>query len=284
MTKQDQRAKIEKLIENHLKATDPLGSDPQFMVSPVVHPDLAAGNGKPKAGAKKSAKKAAAKKPAAKKAAAKPAAKKAAAKPAPKKAAPKRKPTAWMTALKAYNSDKDRWCIPKKGSPEYREVKALMPLMAQPTEGEAPKPKKAAAKKSAAPKAKSAAKKAAAKRPLSEWQQFVKKNMKKGTNLKELSERYKKDRQEPMAAAADGGVVIGGTVIGGVNNMEAIEPNLTNYIAARGGGGLKPSTENFQRPRITALMPNRYTSVNNDTRSAITQLWDDKSYEIDYHV
>jgi len=363
MTKQDQRAKIEKLIEDHLKATDPLGSDPLFQVSPVVHPELAAGAGTPKGGAKKSA----AKKPAAKKSAkasakkgAKASAKKgakaapkrkqsastikggdlqtvierleeefadnaealelldeasrqrimgfdneaskyveqveklprggktpkkAAPKAAPKKAAPKQ--SAWMSALKEYNSDKERWCIPKKGTPQYDEVKALMPK---------PSAKKAAAKAAAKPAAKKAAAKpaakaapkakSAAKRPLSEWQQFVKKNMKKGVTLKELSELYKKGRQDvPMSAAADGGTVIGGTVIGGVNDMFATEPNLPDYIAAR-GGFVRPSIENFQRPMIsqTKQEPNRYTSVNNDTRSAITKLWDNKSYEIDYHV
>jgi hypothetical protein len=32
----------------------------------------------------------------------------------------------WMEALKHYNSGKAMWCIPKKGSPEYFDVRALM--------------------------------------------------------------------------------------------------------------------------------------------------------------
>lgn len=32
----------------------------------------------------------------------------------------------WMEALKQYNSGKGMWCIPKKGSPEYFDVRALM--------------------------------------------------------------------------------------------------------------------------------------------------------------
>jgi hypothetical protein len=32
----------------------------------------------------------------------------------------------WMEALKQYNSGKAMWCIPKKGSPEYFDVRALM--------------------------------------------------------------------------------------------------------------------------------------------------------------
>lgn len=32
----------------------------------------------------------------------------------------------WIDALKVYNKDKSKWCIPKKGSAGYIEVKANM--------------------------------------------------------------------------------------------------------------------------------------------------------------
>lgn len=32
----------------------------------------------------------------------------------------------WMEALKQYNSGKGMWCVPKKGTPEYFDVRALM--------------------------------------------------------------------------------------------------------------------------------------------------------------
>lgn len=31
----------------------------------------------------------------------------------------------WIRALKKFNKNKDEWCIPKKGSKEYNEVKAI---------------------------------------------------------------------------------------------------------------------------------------------------------------
>lgn len=40
----------------------------------------------------------------------------------------------WLAALKLWNSDKEMWCIPKKGTSQYAEVRALMGP---------PKPKKA---------------------------------------------------------------------------------------------------------------------------------------------
>lgn len=50
-------------------------------------------------------------------------------------------PNAWIEALKKWNEGKGMWCLPKKGTKDYDEVRALMP----------PKPEKA--KKEKAPKA-----------------------------------------------------------------------------------------------------------------------------------
>jgi hypothetical protein len=36
-------------------------------------------------------------------------------------------PNPWITALKKWNEGKDTWCLPKKGSKAYDEVRALMP-------------------------------------------------------------------------------------------------------------------------------------------------------------
>lgn len=33
--------------------------------------------------------------------------------------------SAWVTALKEYNEGKDHWCVPRKGTKEYNEVKQL---------------------------------------------------------------------------------------------------------------------------------------------------------------
>jgi|NorSeaMetagenome_1021524.scaffolds.fasta_scaffold130781_1 hypothetical protein len=32
----------------------------------------------------------------------------------------------WLNALREYNKDKSRWCIPKKGSSGYTQVKKIM--------------------------------------------------------------------------------------------------------------------------------------------------------------
>ncbi len=32
----------------------------------------------------------------------------------------------WMEALKKYNAGKDKWCVPKKGSREHKEVMSIM--------------------------------------------------------------------------------------------------------------------------------------------------------------
>ena len=32
----------------------------------------------------------------------------------------------WFNALKEWNKTRDKWSIPKKGSKEYNEIKALM--------------------------------------------------------------------------------------------------------------------------------------------------------------
>jgi hypothetical protein len=37
----------------------------------------------------------------------------------------KRAKRTWLQALKAWNKNQDEWTIPKKGTKEYREVKAL---------------------------------------------------------------------------------------------------------------------------------------------------------------
>jgi hypothetical protein len=33
---------------------------------------------------------------------------------------------AWINALKQYNANKDKWCLPKKGSSDYNKVRAIM--------------------------------------------------------------------------------------------------------------------------------------------------------------
>ena len=33
---------------------------------------------------------------------------------------------AWIEALKEYNKGHDKWCVVKKGTPEYNEVKKIM--------------------------------------------------------------------------------------------------------------------------------------------------------------
>ena len=33
---------------------------------------------------------------------------------------------AWIEALKEYNKGHDKWCVVKKGTPEYNEVKRIM--------------------------------------------------------------------------------------------------------------------------------------------------------------
>jgi len=45
-------------------------------------------------------------------------------------------PNAWITALKKFNKGKGTWCLPKKGTKEYDEVRALM--VAKPKEESAP--------------------------------------------------------------------------------------------------------------------------------------------------
>ena len=32
----------------------------------------------------------------------------------------------WITALKAFNRDKTEWCVPKKGTKGYEQVKKIM--------------------------------------------------------------------------------------------------------------------------------------------------------------
>ena len=39
---------------------------------------------------------------------------------------PKRQPSSWLLALKEYNTGKDVYHIPKKGTPEYDHVRELM--------------------------------------------------------------------------------------------------------------------------------------------------------------
>ena len=48
-------------------------------------------------------------------------------------------PNAWLTALKEWNSGRDMWCMPKKGTAEYNQVRALMPEKAQKASKPAPK-------------------------------------------------------------------------------------------------------------------------------------------------
>lgn len=38
----------------------------------------------------------------------------------------KREPNSWIKALAKYNAGKGDWCIPRKDSPDYYKVKALM--------------------------------------------------------------------------------------------------------------------------------------------------------------
>jgi hypothetical protein len=59
-------------------------------------------------------------------------------------------PNAWITALKKFNEGKGTWCLPKKGTKEYDEVRALM--VAKPKEESAPK--EPAPKEESAPKKK----------------------------------------------------------------------------------------------------------------------------------
>ena len=35
----------------------------------------------------------------------------------------------WITALKTWNSGREKWCVPKKGTPEYDEVRKIMDEM-----------------------------------------------------------------------------------------------------------------------------------------------------------
>ena len=38
-------------------------------------------------------------------------------------------PNKWILALKKWNSGKDKYCIPKKGTPQYDEVRKIMDEM-----------------------------------------------------------------------------------------------------------------------------------------------------------
>jgi hypothetical protein len=54
-------------------------------------------------------------------------------------------PNPWITALKKWNEGKETWCLPKKGSKAYDEVRALMPekklkASAEPEKAPAPAP------------------------------------------------------------------------------------------------------------------------------------------------
>ena len=49
-------------------------------------------------------------------------------------------PNAWITALKKFNEGKGTWCLPKKGTKEYDEVRALM--VAKPSKAESAPAKK----------------------------------------------------------------------------------------------------------------------------------------------
>lgn len=35
-------------------------------------------------------------------------------------------PSVWILALKEFNKGKGEWCVPRKGSPEYNEIKKIM--------------------------------------------------------------------------------------------------------------------------------------------------------------
>jgi len=66
-------------------------------------------------------------------------------------------PNPWITALKKWNEGKDTWCLPKKGSKAYDEVRALMPekklkASAEPEKAPAPAPAMPAPSKSKGPK------------------------------------------------------------------------------------------------------------------------------------
>lgn len=68
---------------------------------------------------------------------------------------PKRAPSTWMVALKAWNAQQPgAWCVPKKDTPEYNQVRALMAAAApKDAPKAAPKaaPKPRAKKPAAAP-------------------------------------------------------------------------------------------------------------------------------------
>jgi hypothetical protein len=65
-------------------------------------------------------------------------------------------PSLWITALQQYNGTKGPWCIPRKGTKEYDEVKSIM-------EGKKPK---AEVKEKETPKKKFVFKKADKERPI----------------------------------------------------------------------------------------------------------------------
>ena len=35
----------------------------------------------------------------------------------------------WIEALKKWNEKNDKWCVPRKGTPEYQEVRKIMDEM-----------------------------------------------------------------------------------------------------------------------------------------------------------
>lgn len=35
----------------------------------------------------------------------------------------------WITALKKWNEKNEKWCVPRKGTPEYNEVRKIMDEM-----------------------------------------------------------------------------------------------------------------------------------------------------------
>jgi len=35
----------------------------------------------------------------------------------------------WITALKKWNEGNEKWCVPRKGTPEYNEVRKIMDEM-----------------------------------------------------------------------------------------------------------------------------------------------------------
>jgi hypothetical protein len=66
-------------------------------------------------------------------------------------------PNPWITALKKWNEGKETWCLPKKGSKAYDEVRALMPekklkASAEPEKAPAPAPAMPAPSKSKGPR------------------------------------------------------------------------------------------------------------------------------------